>query len=188
MLLRKRLKNHDFTIVSNNCIAGCVLHDLRHRFDTPTVNMYIPFPDYIVFLQNIRTFVYADFEELPNESGCPKGLLGGEVRVFFLHYPSYEEGVKAWKKRAERIHWDNLYIVLAERDGCKYQDLQEFEKLTFNNKIALTHVEYPKLTCGFHIKGYEHDYELGNIMDFKGRFGAKIYDQFDWVTFLNRKE
>lgn len=187
MLLRRRLKNHDFTIIANNCIAGCVLHDLKHRFDTPTINLYIPFPDYIVFLQNLRTFVYADFEELPNEGGCPKGLCGGAIRVFFLHYPSYEEGVKAWKKRAERIHWDNLYIVLAERDGCTYQDLHTFDSLLYTHKVALTHKHYLDIKSSFCIKGYSSQNEIGNIMNFNGYFGFKIYDQFNWVSFLNKK-
>lgn len=106
--------------------------------------------------------------------------------MYFLHYQSFKEGVEAWKRRVARIHWDNIFVVMSEKDGCTLADLQEFEQLAFKNKVAFTHVEYPQLTCGCYIKGYEHDQELGNIMDFKGRFGAKVYDQFDWVTFFNR--
>jgi len=181
------LKQKDFTIISNNCLAGCVLHDLGERFNTPTINLYIPFPDYIVFLQNLQTLVYADFEEIPNDSGCPKGLLGGSVNVFFLHYSSYEEGVKVWKKRAERIHWDNLFVVLSERDGCTYQDLCHFDALQYAHKVALTHIHYPDIKSHFCIKGYSKQHEIGNIMGFKGWWGKKIYDQFNWINFLNKK-
>ena len=59
-ILRKRLKNHD----------------LKLRFDTPTANLYIPFPDYIFFLKNLKQLVYAEFTEIPHKA-CPAGLLGG---------------------------------------------------------------------------------------------------------------
>lgn len=83
LCLSHKLKNHDFTIIANNCIAGCVLHDLNLRFDTPTINLYIPFPDYILFLKNLKRFVYADFTELPSENGHPVGLLGGGNSCLF---------------------------------------------------------------------------------------------------------
>ena len=80
---RLRLRNCDFTIIANNCTAGCVYHDLGLRFDTPTVNLYIPFPDYILFLKNLRQFVYAEFAELPSDNGHPVGLLGGGNSCLF---------------------------------------------------------------------------------------------------------
>lgn len=82
--LRRRLKNHDFTIIANNCIAGCVLHDLGMQFDTPTINLYIPFPDYTIFVKNLRKFVYSDICEVKDNSKCPHGLLGGGNKYLFL--------------------------------------------------------------------------------------------------------
>lgn len=86
-ILRKRLKNRDFTIIANNCLAGCIYHDLKLRFDTPTVNLYIPFPDYIFFLKNLKQLVYAEFTEIPHKA-CPAGLLGGDDSCVF---PSLSE-------------------------------------------------------------------------------------------------
>ena len=37
---RSKLKNSDFTIISNTCIAGKIYHDLGLRFLTPTINLY----------------------------------------------------------------------------------------------------------------------------------------------------
>ena len=54
---RQRLKNKSFTLISNNCLAGCVLHDFSMRFDTPTINLFIPFPDYIKFLTDLKCYV-----------------------------------------------------------------------------------------------------------------------------------
>ena len=115
------------------------------------------------------------------------GTSGGVIHVYFLHYQSFEEGVSAWKRRARRIQWNNIFVVLSEKDGCTKKCLEEFEHLSYESKVALTHVEYPDITCGFYVKGYENCKELGNIMDFKGFWGQKAYDQFDWVKFLNQK-
>lgn len=107
--------------------------------------------------------------------------------MYFLHYQSFKSGIENWERRAKRIHWDNLFIVLSEKDGCTMADLEEFDHMSFNNKVAFTHTEYTSLTNGCYIKGYEASQELGNIMDFNGFWGAKVYDQFDWVKFLNQK-
>lgn len=187
-IARNKLKNKGFTLIANNCLAGCVCHDLNQRFDTPTVNLYIPFPDYIAFLKNLKQWVYAEFTELPSYKGHPVGLLGGGIRVYFLHYQDFNIAVETWKRRVERIHWDNMFVVLVERDGCTYDNLMEFSSLPFENKVALTHAQYPNIPCSYQIKGYENIEEVGNIMDYAGMFGARVYDQFDWVKFLNKEK
>lgn len=74
----------------------------------------------------------------------------GVIHVYFLHYQSFEEGVSAWKRRARRIQWNNIFVVLSEKDGCTKKCLEEFEHLSYESKVALTHVEYPDITCGFY--------------------------------------
>ena len=139
------------------------------------------------FLKNLKQIVYAEFVQLPSENSHPVGLLGGVVRVYFLHYQTFNEAVSSWKRRAARIHWDKLYVVMSERDGCTEADLVKFDSLPYRNKIAFTHVRYPSVFNSFYIRGFEEKSELGNIMDFRGLFGRKYYDQFDWVKFLNQK-
>ena len=107
--------------------------------------------------------------------------------MYFLHYQDFNEAVRAWKRRTERIHWDNLYIILVERDGCTHDNLLEFSSMPFKNKIALTHTKCNEISCGYYIRGYEKGKELGNVMDYVGMFGARVYDQFNWVKFLNHK-
>lgn len=106
--------------------------------------------------------------------------------MYFLHYQTFSEAVEAWRRRARRIHWDNLYVALVERDGCTYDNLLEFSSMPFKNKIALTHLKYTDISCSYQIKGYEKSKELGNVMGYAGMFGAKVYDQFNWVKFLNK--
>lgn len=123
---------------------------------SPTVNVAIPFPDYIKLLQDFNHLCKCDFEEVTDVNNgieslknVPKGLLGGVVKVYFVHYKSFEEGVEAWKRRVKRIHWENLYVVLVERDGCTLEDVRAFDRLTFKHKVALIHKPYEGVKCGY---------------------------------------
>lgn len=147
---RLMLYNHDFTLISNNCIAGCLLHDFGMEFRSPTINLYMPFPDYIRFLKDIQCNVkfplrYAGF----NKEGAPCSLIGGG-RIIFLHYTNFVEAANAWYRRVKRINWNNIYFVLVERDGCTYQNLKEFDELPFKHKVALVHRPYDDIQCAFY--------------------------------------
>lgn len=39
--MRRELKNHDFSILCNNCNGGVISHDLGLRFNSPTVNLFL---------------------------------------------------------------------------------------------------------------------------------------------------
>ena len=79
-ITRKTFKNKEITLISNNCIAGCVLYDFGLRFDSPTINLFIPFPDYIKFLSDLKGFVNKEIVDITNGSNYPIGLLGETVR------------------------------------------------------------------------------------------------------------
>ena len=53
---RKKLLNNDFSIISNDCVGGCIAKDLRIRFNSPTRNLYFDANDYIKFCQNLDLY------------------------------------------------------------------------------------------------------------------------------------
>lgn len=188
---RMALRNHDFTIISNNCIGGCVYHDFHAEFLSPTINLYIPFPDYIIFLQNLKEALKAKVEDIgKNSKGVSCGRIktsGGGITLVFLHYNDFEEANDAWERRKLRINWNNLFIVLVERDGCTLDDLKQFYSLPFEHKIAFTYRKYDGISNSFVIKNCSERHQLGNIMQWSGKLGTKFYDQFNWVRFLNMR-
>ncbi len=54
---RKRLKNKNFTVLSNNCVGGVILHELGERFNSPTVNLFFKAEDYLKFLENLDYYL-----------------------------------------------------------------------------------------------------------------------------------
>lgn len=92
----------------------------------------------------------------------------------------------AWRRRSRRIHWDNVRVVLIERDGCSESDLKAFDEMPYSHKIALVHKEQSNIKSSFLIKGFEQCSELGNVMTFVNSWGRKYYDQFNWIRFFNQ--
>ena len=47
---RMRLKNDNFTIITNSCIGGVMYHKLGKRFLSPTVNLWMYDEDFYKFV------------------------------------------------------------------------------------------------------------------------------------------
>lgn len=164
-----------------------VTHDFRQPLNSPTVNLFIPFPDYVTFLENMRFYLQQEIIDITGRSPYPIGEISGGVKIHFLHYNTFEEARSAWMRRRGRIDFNNLYVVLVERDGCTHNDLLRFDRLPFKHKVAIVHKPYTDIKNKFYFKGYENDNQVGLITDWKNKLGQRIYDKFDWVGWLNCK-
>lgn len=180
-----RRVNEGRSLFCNNCVGALELHDYGLRFDTPTVNLLIHPKDFVEMLSHLGAYMQADMEDITNGNRCPVGLLGGRIQLFFHHYASFDKAKAAWKHRAKWVDYDNIYAVLVERNGCTYEDLQNFDRLPIKRKVALVHKEYPEIRCAYVVRGTLEGEALGQIIAFRGCFGKRYYDQFDWARFLD---
>lgn len=183
---RKKLRNTDCTIISDNCLAGMLYHDYGMRFNSPTINTFIHAYDYNRFLEYIiNKQDISNVTQMPSSPGeCPKGLINGDVRIDFTHYRTFEEGAAKWKERAARINYDNLFVIMTEK-SCRKDLVDKFNSLRFKHKLALVHREYPDLECAKVVKGFEREEKLGYIFGKYNYWGMNYYDQIDWVSFFN---
>lgn len=111
---RRRLKNHSFSIIANNCIGGIIYHDLNEQFRSPTINLWMTVPDFVVFCEHLEYYLQLPIQEIYTAESYPVGELYGEygnVRIFFQHYKTFEEAIAKWEDRAKRINWDSIYII-----------------------------------------------------------------------------
>ena len=134
----------------------------------------------------IKNLTEQEIVEIKEENGeYPAGMCG-DIRINFVHYDSFEEGVCKWEERKQRINWNNLFIVGTERDGCTYETLKRFEQLPYTNKVIFTHIEYPEFSSAYYIKGFEDQGEIGTVTNWRKQFLKRRYmDDFDYVSFLN---
>ena len=161
-----------------------MLHDLNVRFNSPFVNLFLNAKDYLKFLHEPEKYCKLEFQELQTEYAYPVGQLG-DLTFHFVHYKTFDEAVIAFKRRVERINYDNLYVIFSEIDGCTYDDLITFDRLPYKHKVVFTHLPYEDIHSSFYIEGFENAPCLGRIMKWDKRIGRKIYDRFSFVEWLN---
>lgn len=189
--MRKRLKNKNFTWLSSNCTGAMITHELQCRFNTPTVNLYIRPKDFIKFVSNLDYYEKKDFvydSVRSQQCGYPVAELD-DIVVYFVHYHTFEEAVQKWKQRYARMNKNNIFVMMSERDGCTYEDLQAFDRLPYKNKIVLTKKKYPEIKSAVYISGFEDKDQLGDVFRMRKMLSlTKYYDEFDFVKWLNEGE
>lgn len=183
---RLRFNNPNVSIITNHCMGGIICHDLGIQFNSPTVNLKILPGDFIKFAENLEEYIGKDIVEVEDKSvSYPVGMLG-DVKLWFVHYETFEQAVSAWNRRKKRINWDNIRVMLTVREECSEDILSRFEKLPYK-KVAFSnerHENYPSVIYanknGKQLSGY--------ISDVMNVFGKRGYQTggFDYIKFLNK--
>lgn len=179
----KKIKfKNQFTIISCNCIAGLLYHDYGLEFLSPTINLYIESPDFVKFVNNLREYLSYNLIEIPNAK-YPIGLLH-DIKVHFLHYTSFEEAKTKWDIRKKRINYDNIFVIMSDRD--KYTDslLDEFNKIPYK-KVLFTHKKINNENAVFVKKDKKKLMvdDLTKFINLKGDRTYEYYFDFDnWLT------
>jgi uncharacterized protein (DUF1919 family) len=186
---RKKIKNKNFTIISNNCVAGFIYKKLGMQYKTPTIGMFFFSDDYIRFLENfeyyiksplkfIKTSKHPEANKALKVQSYPIGLLGEDVEIQFIHYETEEDASEKWQRRVERIALNNLFIIWSDRDNFRPEFIQRYKKLTFPNKIFFSS-KPSELDFVVFIKDYNGESQVGEFFD---REYEKYFDIIKWLN------
>lgn len=157
-LYRIRLRNKNFSIISNNCWGGAIYDRFGLPYKTPTVGLWFPSFDYIRFLTDIEYYLKQDLEQISWEDCHVANLLQQrkirgkydfelkdmiigrlyDVDIIFLHYKSFDDAKKKWNRRKTRINMDNLIVKFNDQNGFNEELLHKFIELPYKNKIFFT--------------------------------------------------
>lgn len=186
---RNKLHNENFTIFSTNCIGGIIYHNLKLRFLSPTINLWISPKDYIKLLKDPQKYLSnSDMHEIKIENiDYPVGRLD-DITIYGQHYKDFDELKYKWNERKKRINWDNIFVFMIERDGCTYRDLLDFDKLPYKNKVVFTQKKYKDIkSCMVLPNSYdEENKNVNNLLQYKSSFSIlETIDEFDYVRFFN---
>lgn len=167
--------------------GGVVYHNLGLKFLSPTINEFMSASDFVKFCSNLQFYLSQDLKEI---MGCncnyPVAKLD-DITIFCVHYKSFEEFCEKWHDRKTRINWDKTYFILTERDGCTYNDIVEFDKLPYKNKVVFVKQPRPEIKSAFYINGV--DCSITALTDYLGKFtGLRWLDKFDFVSFIDKGE
>ena len=192
---RRKLKNRNFSIICNNCIAGGIYHKLGLEFSTPTVGLFFFSSDYIRFLENLEyyvkqplefkaTSVHPEANALRKTKPYPIGVLGGDVEVQFLHYEDEAEAAEKWARRVKRLNFDNLFFIYSDAEEDFKEDLvPRYQRLPFEHKIFFSAKPRSEFACSVYIDEYENAPHVGDST--RNRKYEKYIDVIKW---LNREK
>ena len=162
-LVRYRRKNVQWeapSIISQNCIGGCMYHDLGLPFLSPTINCCMNFKDFVKFCERLNFYLSFQLVDAKIDSAYPAGKLH-DIIIHFVHYKSFEEAKQKWDIRKNRLDFNNVRIIATDRDGCNTDLTKRFLKLPYK-KVLFSHFasSHPDIV---YIEGYEKDGQVGII-------------------------
>lgn len=188
---RKKLNNTDFTIISNNCWAGSVYRRYGLPYQSPTAGLYFFAEEYIKFVKDLKAGVSGDVKIIPTtESHYYEalkrkghenkliGLINNEIEVVFLHYSNPEIAIEKWKRRCQRVNFDNLIVKFSEMDECEERHISEFCKLPYKKKLLLLAKKNDRFPEGIVVKKYSD----GNRVTDDTSFYASFVNLLDLIN------
>ena len=155
-VIHNKLGDIQFTIFSNNCLGGVFYHDAGRKFTSPTINMAFDGEDFIKLCENPKHYFeweQFDFFTWPGHD-YPLARID-DIEARFVHYHSKEECIDKWKKRIERIIWDNIFVIATDVDGM-YQErwMERFDKLPYSNKEKLVAKKWPQYSWAIQVPAF----------------------------------
>lgn len=186
------LKNDNFTILTNTCIAGVMYHKLGKRFMSPTINLWMYDEDFYKFVHNMDYYLAQPLQFVKSEFNFPTALCG-DVKIYFNHYKTEKEAANKWYERRARINRDNLFIIVSDGPNTRkitHEDMLSLKDIPCIGKVVFTIRDYDDMDYLVHLPKdpngeYVNDYMLDkNVKLNRWRWE----DAFDWVHWLNTGE
>lgn len=186
--IREKLQNvKPFTIFSNNCLSGVFYHDAGLQFTSPLINTAMDGEDFLKFVENPKHYIQQEPEFFTWPGRDFPIARFDDIEVNFVHYKTQEECIEAWKKRSERIVWDNIFIVATNHDGMNHDDCMErFDRLPYKNKIMFVSKDYPQYDWAIPIRQFKNRFQCRittSFADMKGhRYYETAFDIAKWIS------
>ena len=115
---RKRLMNTKPTLICSNCAGGFIYHWLGLQFLSPFINLYLTPEDFVKAMENFDEFMNMPLQELTDSGkSYPVGVGAYSIKVYFVHYRSWDEAITKWNKRKQRVDKSNMGIILSNYSG-----------------------------------------------------------------------
>ena len=193
-LLRARLKERDFTIVSNNCWGSHIYQHLGEQYRTPFIGLYVDPECYVRLVNRTRWYLAQDVTFIDESRHdrvnlfrakqrhrFPIGLIGGDVELQFLHYESPQEALDKWSRRAARVSQDDqrFFYKFCDRDAS-LEHLTAFDAAPVAHKVCFVADPSVKLQSAVYIPGSRD----GQVPDGKklSRISPRYFDAAAWIN------
>ena len=121
--------NYAVSILSNNCLAGCIYHDYHMMFQSPTINCSISFWDFPKFVLSLKDLLMLDVIEKKDDTfKYPLGIIKSENAEFVIHFNEISIELMVWL-------WVDFYLENGKR--FKHPEVCSSEPIMFPFDLVL---------------------------------------------------
>lgn len=186
LYMKSRLQNHDFEIISSNCIGGILYHDVGEQFRTPTINLIIP--EFLKFRSNLS--VYLNYPLEPGritKEGYPCCMCG-DIEIIGVHYRNQEHLIHDWSKRVKRVTGKHIFVISTDNFIKTEEDMCIFDSLPYP-KVCFSAKENKKYKWLVYLPEFKGKSAIGDSLRYCTPWGTRIFEKyFDCVNWLNSEK
>lgn len=188
---RRRLKNSEFSILSQNCVGSIWYHDLGLKFTSPTINMKFAPNDWVDFLADFQNNINLPITFLKSDKTYPVGLIGDKFFVEFVHYHSEDEVVQKWNERKMRLL--PRKVVLAFAEDMSDSSINGFLSLPqYKNRLLFISKQRAQslgLSESKIIRFVESGYDNAKMLNFCSLTGKRFYQRtVNYIDYINNAD
>lgn len=175
---RQVLEQKEITLISQNCIGGVFYHDMQLPFLSPTVNAFIPQPDFIRFVNDLKHYIQTPMVMRWGEE-YPIGTIE-DIEIHFVHYETCREAEEAWERRKQRIMYDRIVVLSTDRDGFTDEVFAAWEKLAYPKVLFTANAKYADHVDSVYFPEYEKDGCIPDIIPSRAFYrDGKLVDRIN---------
>lgn len=169
--LAKRFTNQT-SIICNNCFGSRISQDLHLAYRSPTIGMFMYWPDYFLFVKCLGEAVKKEisFRNVSKYDGkgrdYPIGFIpmgSQDIELHFMHYPSPAVAKEKWERRCKRVNMDNCIYIYEGNEKMAKEEIEEFLRLGdchfFHDiDLSISHTRYhaiPQMRSKHFTDGYD---------------------------------
>lgn len=185
-IMQEKLRNKNMSIFCSSCIGGIIYHNLGLKFFSPTINTMMFQTDMYRFILDPKRYLSKEIEFLNNEK-IPVGMID-DIKVHFTHYSTNGQAREKWVERSKRINFDNIFVMMSDRDGLTYEQMKRIGELKYRGIVIFTSKEYKDLPHTFYIDKYKNKPYVGNILQRNKLLNKRLFESyFDYVSWFNNE-
>lgn len=177
------LNTNGYTIISSNCMAGSIYKDFGLPFNSPTIGLFLCGSDFVKLASNLRYYLSLSVEEgeysrWVGKTTYPLGIID-DIEIHFLHYDSFDDAKAKWERRALKVDFDRVYLIMTDRDFTTYEDIRKFSEIETYKKLCFVSKNYEEIPNTVFCQKYEADVQVGVLPLFMEY--SQYFDVVSWL-------
>ena len=180
----RQLQRSQLSIFAMNCFGGIISHKLGLRILSPFFNLRTDTEeDFLRFLKHPRIYIEEDLdfkETRPSSDFISPVYSIGDMTLWMVHSKDFDEAVKKWNERKQRINWHNIIAIM---DTNKPEILEKFDAIPYGKKVCFVPFKSSLYSAFYIHPKFTKDGVFTGVISELAEIVPQYYDVFDMLLY-----